>query len=223
MLDQFRNDITNSQDDLVHEQHTRMSRKRLAYTLTGGAFALVLFLFLIGAFRQENEKPASSKSDFQVSPIAMTDLADRLEKLEIQVAKMEPAQNTPNSVAANVQQPSFSPQNPITDETLKQIITSQGFITEAEEQIPFGTEKPTPEFPSPEEVKPVPTPTPSPQGQIVKTYVVQKGDTLAKISQKFYGSTKYYKKIYSANRNSIANINQLKVGTKLRIPEKEEL
>lgn len=54
-----------------------------------------------------------------------------------------------------------------------------------------------------------------------KTYLVQKGDTLQKISQKFYGTTRQWRKIYDANRAKIkGGPDKLAVGTKLTIPAK---
>jgi nucleoid-associated protein YgaU len=51
-----------------------------------------------------------------------------------------------------------------------------------------------------------------------KTYVVQKGDTLAGIAIKFFGSSKDWRKIWDANRSEIANPDMLKVGATLIIP-----
>lgn len=53
--------------------------------------------------------------------------------------------------------------------------------------------------------------------QDAQTYVVQKGDTLAKISKKLFGTTKYWKKI--AKYNNINNPKNLKVGMTLKIPK----
>jgi nucleoid-associated protein YgaU len=51
-------------------------------------------------------------------------------------------------------------------------------------------------------------------------YIVKKGDSLYKISQKVYGSGNDWKKIYEANSAVISNPKKLKVGTKLLIPQK---
>lgn len=52
-----------------------------------------------------------------------------------------------------------------------------------------------------------------------KTYVVKKGDSLWKISKKFYGKGILWKKIYSANKKMIGNNpNLIYPGQKLRIP-----
>ena len=52
-----------------------------------------------------------------------------------------------------------------------------------------------------------------------RTYVVQKGDTLQKISQKFYGTTKKWRRIYRANQDALPKgPDELPAGTKLTIP-----
>ncbi|MFZ2959163.1 MAG: LysM peptidoglycan-binding domain-containing protein [Candidatus Ozemobacteraceae bacterium] len=50
-----------------------------------------------------------------------------------------------------------------------------------------------------------------------RKYTVKRGDTLGSISRKFFGSTKFWKKI--ANANGISNPSNLKVGRKITIPE----
>lgn len=51
-----------------------------------------------------------------------------------------------------------------------------------------------------------------------KTYTVQRGDTLQKISQKFYGTSKSWMKIYEANRGKIKKPDVIVVGTVIKIP-----
>ncbi len=50
------------------------------------------------------------------------------------------------------------------------------------------------------------------------TYVVQPGDTLARIARKLLGSEGAWRSIYERNRAAIPNPAQLQVGTALRIP-----
>ncbi len=51
-----------------------------------------------------------------------------------------------------------------------------------------------------------------------RTYVVQYGDTLSKISMRFYGNTGDWMKIYDANRNTLSRPEDLQVGQELIIP-----
>ncbi len=47
---------------------------------------------------------------------------------------------------------------------------------------------------------------------------VQKGETLSKIAQKYYGDASLYPKIFEANRDTVKDPNLIRVGQKLRIP-----
>ena len=53
----------------------------------------------------------------------------------------------------------------------------------------------------------------------IEKYTVKKGDTLQKISDKMYGSTKKWQKIYDANKDVLKSPDLIKVGQKLVIPE----
>lgn len=51
-----------------------------------------------------------------------------------------------------------------------------------------------------------------------KTYVVAEGDTLIKISRKFYGSSGRWEEILNANKNTLKDEKSLVVGSTLKIP-----
>jgi nucleoid-associated protein YgaU len=55
-------------------------------------------------------------------------------------------------------------------------------------------------------------------GQATRTYTVQSGDTLSKISQQFYGNSNDYMKIFEANRDQLKDPNQIRPGQQLKIP-----
>jgi hypothetical protein len=55
-------------------------------------------------------------------------------------------------------------------------------------------------------------------GASARTYVVQAGDSLSKISKEFYGNTSQYMKIFEANKDQIADPDKIKPGMKLNIP-----
>jgi len=56
-------------------------------------------------------------------------------------------------------------------------------------------------------------------GQSSRTYTVQSGDSLSKISKQFYGNPNQYMKIFEANRDQLNDPNQIKPGQQLVIPE----
>ena len=51
-----------------------------------------------------------------------------------------------------------------------------------------------------------------------KFYIVRKGDTLSKISKRYYGTSNKWYRIYEANRDVLENPDMLKPGVKLHIP-----
>lgn len=52
----------------------------------------------------------------------------------------------------------------------------------------------------------------------MKTYTVQKGDTLRKISHEFLGDPNEYMRIYDANRDQLDDPDQIQPGQVLKIP-----
>ena len=54
---------------------------------------------------------------------------------------------------------------------------------------------------------------------ILRTYIVKAGDSLSKISREVYGSSKYYKVIFEANRATMKTEASLKIGQELKIPK----
>ena len=51
-----------------------------------------------------------------------------------------------------------------------------------------------------------------------KFHIVREGETLSKISNKYYGSAGKWQKILDSNRKTITDANKIKPGTKLIIP-----
>ena len=78
---------------------------------------------------------------------------------------------------------------------------------------------------APRAEKPAAAPAPAPgvapkadDNPYAQHYVVQKGDTLSKIAEEFYGDKMLYPKIFEANRDLLTDPNKIKPGQKLRIP-----
>lgn len=57
----------------------------------------------------------------------------------------------------------------------------------------------------------------SPQGNY-QSYTIQKGDTLQKISKKFYGTTKKWNFLYEANKDILKSPDKVYLGTEIKIP-----
>jgi nucleoid-associated protein YgaU len=55
-------------------------------------------------------------------------------------------------------------------------------------------------------------------GQQSRTYTVQAGDNLSKISKQFYGTADQYMRIFEANRNQLDDPNKIRAGQELVIP-----
>ena len=55
--------------------------------------------------------------------------------------------------------------------------------------------------------------------ETARMYVVQSGDSLSKISKKFYGNANSWKRIFEANKDTVKNPDLIQPGWKLRIPE----
>lgn len=51
-----------------------------------------------------------------------------------------------------------------------------------------------------------------------QSYTVQSGDTLSKISQRFYGNAHEYMRIFYANRNQLSDPDKIRAGQQLIIP-----
>jgi nucleoid-associated protein YgaU len=61
--------------------------------------------------------------------------------------------------------------------------------------------------------------TPKSQAVEYTTYTVQKGDTLQKISQKLFGTTKKWQEIYQANSQTLKSPDKIYPGLILKIPQ----
>lgn len=80
--------------------------------------------------------------------------------------------------------------------------------------LPAEIFQPKPAAPVPAEVRPAPAPAPA------QVYVVQQGDTLGKISRKFYGTTGRWEEILNYNKNILSDPTKLRPGMELKIPPK---
>ena len=213
MLDQYRQDL-NSDNDHLGEGRFQMSRRKVVLTLATAAIALLFFLFIVGAFRSEDDVAADKETTTAVAS-ELVDLQARVEKLE-QLVQGSPVLAT----RAATQEVNSKPLN---DNTLKQLIASNAMddqiINEPDAPEAGSFTTPEPARTQPQAQAQIAEAPPVAKAATPKMYTIQKGDTLSKISQKFYGTTKKWKSIYDANRDRIHNINNLKVGSQIVIPD----
>jgi chromosome segregation ATPase len=76
---------------------------------------------------------------------------------------------------------------------------------------------PAPAFAPPPATAPAPA-APSPAEAGPRTYKVASGDTLAKISKQFYGTSTHWQQILDANHDKLRNDKSLQIGMELKIP-----
>lgn len=59
-------------------------------------------------------------------------------------------------------------------------------------------------------------------GELMRTYTVEKGDTLSHIAKHFYGKAGKWPEIYEANRDQLDNPDRIKPGQVLKIPSLDD-
>ena len=105
-----------------------------------------------------------------------------------------------------------------------QNLVSQLAAENAELKTRLVLDAPSPSTPTPPSYTPAPAPlpsapaTPAPDATGPRTYKVVSGDTLAKISKQFYGTSAHWQQILEANRDKLHNDKSLQVGMELKIP-----
>ena len=208
MLEQYRHE--NPQEkDILSENGFQNPKRKLIFTLSGATLALVLFLLLMGTFRSddqtEEQKQLASLDESQARN-NQEQMMNQIKELQARVDKLENAPLAVNQQAAqtaladDITQENLIPQNNLVAKELQMM----DVIADETQNMPETIQSP---------------PVPLQKQTLPRTYTVQRGDTLSKISLRYFGTTKRWKDIYNANKNKITNINQLKVGTQLTIPE----
>jgi LysM repeat protein len=220
MLDPYQKEMSNNENDLLPDSQAPMSRRKLIFVLSGASFALLFFLFLMGAFRGSDDEGALQQSSTLSFEEKVQGLSQRVEKLEQQLAMIQKScpgqQAQPTSTAKTTIEPaltSIEEAVAMTGHSLKQFISNEALAVSGSIATAKSEPKSSKSKSSSKEV-------------LVKaldgaqTYVVQKGDTLSKISVRFFGTPNRWKAIFEANKDRINNVNNLKVGTTIVIPQK---
>ena len=246
MLEQYRKDFPSEDKDLLPDSESSIGKRKLLLILSGAAFALLFFLFLMGIFRSEEESLVRTEVKSEVMKENIVSIEEkleivltRLEKLEHElaqvsllaakpvIAKSSPLSRqetiTPSNTAPSITL--SSPQDAIamTDQALRDFIEKSASSQAVPVVEKMATKKELPAKISKAKVKKSKDKATSQATSSPNAYVIQRGDTLSKISVRCYGTPHRWRAIYEANRERISNINQLKVGTTLVIPQDKKL
>lgn len=144
----------------------------------------------------QNEKP---------QPKDTTTSAEEIEKnLPENITTQDtPSPETPqDQTPAAIEQPQEPPRQPVEE-------VGPGMPEPPREQPQIPVEEPGPQVPQP-----------SGMGE---KYVIQKDDNLHKIARRFYGNSKLWRAIHTANADVIPDPEVLKVGAEIVIPPREEV
>jgi LysM repeat protein len=206
MLEQYRHE--NPQEkDVLSENGFQNPKRKLIFTLTGIALAFLLFLLLMGTFRSDDQTEEQRQlATLEAAPVAdsggteQEQIINQIKELQARVEKLENSALVLTIANPNPQDEALPPQE---RQELKEFQLSDAIADEIKPSFEVVQEPPAAKKPQ----------------DAPRVYTVQRGDTLSKISLRYFGTTKRWKDIYNANKDKISNINQLKVGTQLTIPE----
>ncbi len=175
------------------------------------------------------DKLATALRSFSVVQDENTDLKASVDKLTSQNAALSQQLDIARSSIASlqVQAAATSQIEPLQQEVrhaqdeISRLALENGQLrTRLSLQSPGpGSSSPVPQRPGAAALEPAapaaaaPAPAPAP-----KTYVVVDGDTLTRISRKFYGTSARWEDILNANRDTLKNEKSLVVGSTLKIP-----
>ena len=114
-------------------------------------------------------------------------------------------------------------------EKIVQTLSGIDGISNVQDNMEVAVPEPTPApepTPTPEPVPgptPGPIPTPDTPGAAEgRTYTVQPGDSLWKISEEMYGNGSKYMKIFEANKDMLENPDKIFPGQELKIPDLDD-
>jgi nucleoid-associated protein YgaU len=151
------------------------------------------------AMSQNDQRFEQLKQKYQSVQNAMSQYGVRLQNLNMQGDKLfmraeAPSQDAKNRIWDQIKMVDSSYSDLIADITVSQSAQAQAARTQTAGASVSG-------------------------GQSSRTYTVQAGDSLSKISKQFYGDANQYMKIFQANRTILNNPNEIRPGQQLVIPE----
>lgn len=211
----------------VFDSYQGASSLTLLKKISIAAIAIALVAFFLFWSQSTDEKSASQDA----SGIS---LKDRVTALEEEVAKLKQGTKNLNEVSNGdvatktiVAQDQIVPAQPTQPESinLKSLFEEElkASTPVAQAHDDSNTTEPKETQPSKAQTQTKSAPKTAPKKTAGKStvYVVKRGDTLSKISLKFYGSSHKWQRIVEANKSILGANNTLRVGMKLTVPMDE--
>lgn len=232
MLEQYRKDLPNEDKDLLPDNESKMGKQKIILFLSGTTLALVAFLFFTGAFSKDESLEQSVQVEL-ASKESVLQVEEKLQVLQVKMEKLEKELAAAQFVAMSSSEKREVSEVVVNMPPLASVDDAVAMTNSSLRNLIAKEAAPKPEVvavKAPAKGKKVDTAkagkSKGKTAQAVaagdassRLYVVQNGDTLSKISSRYFGTPNRWKTIYDANRDRIANINRLKVGTKLVIPD----
>lgn len=195
------------------------------------AIALIAFFLFWSRSSSTEEKTTSQDTSGPVLRDRITSIEEEIAKMKEEIRKISPSQYSFGNQEIPKQdtllnQDTMTIHSPIQSEgiNLKSLFEEElQTATSGKEMLPEetqGSEEKEIAPKAPSSTRPATQASTKAEKSPGKSavYVVKKGDTLSKISQKFYGSSLKWKRIVDANKATLGHNNMLKVGMKLTIP-----
>ena len=208
MMDDFRQDKQDQPLDPLTEEPSLPWNKKIGLICLGVA-VVGLFIFFTGdGWGSDSKKPQG-----------LDELTHEVEQIKARLADLEqhspgrplvPAETPALSDAAAAEAPSDAPAMANLKSLIEQELQESGVTTAdaptavARAETPVAQKKPVVKADAKQQ-----------------TYTVKKGDTLSRIAQQFYGSSKKWRRIVDANKDKLGQSQVLRAGMTLVIPPKE--
>lgn len=212
MLEDFRQDKQEQPqqlDPLAEGSILPWSKKIVLLCLAVALIGLFIF-FTSDSWSSEDKKEHHSKSKQEMTKeieqikARLSDLEQKMQPHAIPAGATTPSPTETNAMFQESSVPSINLQS-----LIEQELQDSHMIALAKEDD-SNTENP--------EASPVQAQKKQASPVKKQSYTVQKGDSLSKISLKFYGTTKQWKKIVEANKDKLGRSQTLKPGMVLIIP-----
>lgn len=204
MMDDFRQDKQDQPLDPLSEGPSLPWGKKIGLVCLGVAVIGLFIFFTSDSWSSDSKKSGGTDmlaQEIEQIKVRLTDLEQHSANRPLATSEMPSIADSDAQDAAGPDAPAMANLKSLIEQELQE----SGSPAEAQ---PAVAKAETPAK------KPIAKADAKPQ-----TYTVQKGDTLSRIAQKFYGSSKKWRRIVEANKDKLGQSQVLKAGMTLVIPK----